>query len=116
MKPWLVGLVCFVVGHMVVPLIAFGYLDYGRPPVAVTAPSFPFERQIVRSPLHRRIDSEMAQPPTKATDQSLLAGAITYKQKCAFCHGLPEGKAEIGKNMFRLRHSFGQSTVTVSLA
>ena len=100
MKPWLLGLVCFVVGLMVVPLVAFVYLDYGRPPVAVSDASFPFERQIVRAPLHRRIDAELAQPPTKPTDQSLLAGAITYKEQCAFCHGTPDHKADVGKNMF----------------
>lgn len=100
MKPWLLGVVCFVVGLLAVPLAVFVYLDYGRPPVAVSDASFPFERQIIRAPLHRRIDAELAQPPTKATDESLLAGAVTYKEQCAFCHGTLDHKADIGKNMF----------------
>jgi hypothetical protein len=113
MKPWLLGLVCFVVGLLVVPLVAFVYLDYGWPPVAVADSSFPFERQIVSAPLHRRIDAELAQAPTKATDQSLLAGAVTYKGQCAICHGSPDHTSDIGQNMFPSAPRFGRNTTTV---
>ena len=99
-KTWLIGTACFVVGLIVFPLAALLYLDYGRPPVVVGDSSFPFERQITGALLHRRMAAEMTQAPIRATDQSLQEGAVTYKEQCAFCHGLPNHAAEVGKNMF----------------
>ncbi len=100
MKPWVVGSVCFVTGLLVVPLLAFLYLDFGRPPVAVADASFPFEKQIVRVPLHRRMEGELTPPPSKPTNSMLAAGAVTYKEQCAFCHGLPNKPAATGRDMF----------------
>ena len=100
MKTWVIGTACFIVGLIVFPLAAFLYLGYGRPPVVVADASFPFERSITGALLHRRMDAEMTQAPTRATDQSLREGAVTYKEQCAFCHGLPNHAAAVGKNMF----------------
>ena len=100
MKGWLVGVVCFIAGLIVVPLGAWIYLDYGRPPVAVADSAFPFERQIVGTPLHGRIDKELQQSPLQPDDATLLAGANTYKTNCSFCHGLPDHPAGVGTNMY----------------
>lgn len=100
MKAWLVGLICFLVGVIVVPLCAWVYLDFGRPSVAVADAAFPFEKQIVRAPLNRRIESEVQQPSIQPDEANLLAGANTYKTDCSFCHGMPNHPAAVGKNMY----------------
>ena len=100
MRTWLVGTFCFVAGILIVPAVAFMYLDYGGPPVAVADASFPFEQKLVRAPLHARIDAELQKPTMEASEQNLLAGAHIYKEQCSFCHGLPGKPTDLGKNMF----------------
>ena len=97
---WIVGLACFLAGLVLVPVVAFLYLQYGRPPVGVADASFPFERAIVRGPLHARIDVELQQPTLQPSEQNLLAGANVYREQCAFCHGVTGKPAVVGRNMF----------------
>ena len=83
---FLVGL---ILGLLIVPAAAFYYLHSGHPPVAVSDPPFPFERQLVRAPLHARIESEMPKSaPLSPSDANMLIGAHIYRQQCAACHGL----------------------------
>jgi len=100
MKSWSVRILFFFAGVIFAPLCAWAYLSFGRPPVAVADSAFPFERQIVRGPLHKRIDSELQQAALQPDESTLLAGANTYKKECAFCHGLPNSPAAIGQNMY----------------
>ena len=100
MKPWGVRVLFFVAGLIVAPLCVWAYISFGRPPVAVADAAFPFEKQIVRLPLHRRMDSEMQQAALHPDESTLLAGANTYKKECSFCHGLPGSPAAVGKNMY----------------
>ena len=100
MKVWLVGIVCFIAGLTVVPLGAWAYLDCGRAPVAVADSAFPFEKQLVRAPLHARIEKDLQQSPLQPDDANLLAGANTYKTDCSVCHGLPNHPAAVGRNMY----------------
>lgn len=100
MRKWVLGILCFVAGLVVVPLIVLLYLDTGRPPVAVSDPPFPLEKKIVRKILDARIASETQTPPLSATPEVLEAGAVIYKDQCAVCHGTPNGKSTIGANMY----------------
>lgn len=95
------GVLGFLVGLSVLPILFAAYLRYGAVPVAVTDPALPEEKQIVHIPLHARIDSEMPHSvPIVANQENLLAGAAIYQQHCAFCHGLPNHPAAIAKHMY----------------
>lgn len=87
MRKFLVGL---LVGIILLPAGVYLYLRSGRAPVATSAPPMPFERFLVRTAMHATIDhQEMPLHLAKVTDTSLAEGAKTYRQDCAFCHGLP---------------------------
>jgi thiosulfate dehydrogenase len=112
MKGWLTG---FIAGLLVLPLIGFCYLKLGYAPVATSAPPMPFERYFAQSALHARIDKEMPQKdPTPVTESVFMAGAMTYRDNCAVCHGLPgQPQSAIAKGMFpRPPHLFEGHGVT----
>ena len=116
MKRFLLGL---ILGLLIVPAVAWGYLRFGHPPVAVADPPFPFEKQIVKAPLRARIDSEMpASAPIGATPENLIAGAQIYREQCAACHGLPGHESSFGGHMYphapQLFHSHRSGVVGVS--
>ncbi len=95
------GLICFIAGVLAVGLGAFLYLRLGVPPVAVTDPALPFEKQIVQVPLQARIDREMpGESPLQATSENLLAGASVYAQHCSFCHGVPGKPSSLAVHMY----------------
>src|ERR1700731_982240 len=85
------GFGSFVVGFVVALVLAAGggcvYFQFGAPPVAVVAPPFPFEKNIVRLPLNARIDREQKQPPFGTSEDVFEAGARVYRNDCASCHG-----------------------------
>ena len=98
MRGFLLGL---LLGLLVLPIGAWWWLRYGNPPVAVTDPRLPFEKQIVSVPLHARIDREM--PTHAAMDPSpanLLLGAELYREQCASCHGQYGRPSAFGPHMF----------------
>jgi thiosulfate dehydrogenase len=98
MKRFLLGL---VVGLLIVPGAAWVYFRFGNPPVAVADPPLPFEKQIVKVPLHAVIDREMPhQSPIQPTDANLVTGAETYRTNCAVCHGLPARPSDIADHMY----------------
>jgi mono/diheme cytochrome c family protein len=99
MKGLLVG---FISGLLVLPLLGFLYLRLGYAPVATSAPPLPLERYIAQTALHIRIDKEMPKSlPSAPTEASFLAGARTYREQCAVCHGLPgQPQSAIAKGMF----------------
>lgn len=99
-RSWL-GFSCFVAGVLSVGLAAFIYLRFGVPPVAVTDPALPFEKQIVQVPLGARIHREMpTSSPVQASPQNMVAGAGIYSAHCAFCHGTPGKQSPLAKNMY----------------
>ncbi len=98
MKSFLLGL---ILGLLAVPAVIFVYFHMGRLPVAVADPPFWFERQIVRMPLHARIEKEMPQSaPIEPTDANLEAGAHIYREQCAACHGLYGQPSSFARNMY----------------
>jgi len=94
----------FLLGFLfAIVLIAGGgwlYLKYGHVPVAANDPAFPMEEDIVKVPLHSRIDREMQQPPFPASEDAFEAGAEIYKDECSSCHGLPGQEVDFSKWMY----------------
>ena len=90
-----------ILGILLVPLAGLVWLYYGKVPVAVADPPLPNEGQITGIALHARIDREMIEhPPIDANEQTFIAGAHVYSEKCAACHGYHGKPAPIGENMF----------------
>jgi mono/diheme cytochrome c family protein len=52
-------------------------------------------------PLHARIDRELVKSPVIQPDEnSLVAGAHVYSEKCSVCHGVHGKPAPFGAHMF----------------
>lgn len=82
-------IVGILLGLVLAPLLVLAWFRFGNPPVAVADTPLPFEKQIVRVPMHARIDREMVQtPPIMPDEANLVAGAQIYRDDCASCHGL----------------------------
>jgi thiosulfate dehydrogenase len=97
MLRFLLGL---IFGIVLVPLAVLAYLTYGKVPVAVDDPPFPYERQLVHMPLDARIEREMVGTHMGPDATNLTAGARIYTERCAFCHGLHNRPAAIGDHMY----------------
>jgi thiosulfate dehydrogenase len=101
MKPILLAAISFLVGLLVLPLVIYLYLSFGKPPVAAADTPFPFEARIVKIPLRARIEREIpAASPIAATDENLNQGAGIYEDKCEVCHGVTGEPSAIGNSMF----------------
>src|SRR5438132_6169488 len=79
----------FLLGIAATAAVLFLSLRFGPLPVSVTDKPFPFEKQLVRLPLHARIDTEKKQAPFGTGEDVFEAGAHIYKEQCASCHGTP---------------------------
>jgi cytochrome c len=90
----------FIFGIILVPLAVLIYLEYGKVPVAVTDPEFPYERQLVHIPLDSRIQREMVGTHMEPDQTNLTAGARIYVERCSFCHGLHNRPAAIGEHEY----------------
>jgi mono/diheme cytochrome c family protein len=90
-----------VLGLLIVPAAVWGYFRFGHPPVAVADRPFPFEKEIVKIPLHARIDRDMPRKaPIAATYANVTAGAKIYREQCASCHGLPGRNSDFAAHMY----------------
>lgn len=90
-----------VLALIIAPLIVLGWFRWGHPPVAVSDPPLPFEKQIVSIPMHARIDREMVNtPPIQADEAAFVDGARIYRDQCASCHGLHGKPSDFAKHMF----------------
>ena len=79
-----------MIGILLLPVIAFLYVYFGYAPVATAAPPFPFERKLASMALKARINkSASQQSPVPVSPENLMAGARSYREYCAVCHGLP---------------------------
>lgn len=92
-----------VVGLVVLPLCGYFYFRLGYAPVATSASPMPFEKKMAKMALHARISAEAPKSsPIQPDEPNLTAGARTYMDNCAFCHGLPNQSAPstAAKGMF----------------
>lgn len=91
-----------VIGWALLALGVSLYLYLGFAPVATASSPFPFERKIVTMALDARMKKEAPkQPGLPATPENLTAGAHTYRDDCAVCHGLPgQPKTHIAAGMY----------------
>jgi thiosulfate dehydrogenase len=94
-------LVGIVIGLVLAPAAVLGWFKYGHPPVAVADSPLPFEKQIVRVPMHARIDSQMpSSVPIEPTAGNFLAGAQVYRDQCAACHGFHGKPSDFAAHMY----------------
>jgi mono/diheme cytochrome c family protein len=90
-----------VLGVVLVPLAVLGWLQFGKPPVAVSDPPLPQERLLTAVPLHARINREMVKvAPIPGDENNLVAGAQIYREQCAACHGFHGKPSSFGAHMF----------------
>ena len=93
-----------MVGFLFAMLAIFGCawasFKFGNPPVAVAAPPFPMEAQIVKVPLGARIDRELEKPPFGSSEDAFESGAKIYATSCASCHGTPGHDSPFARWMY----------------
>ena len=91
-----------ILGVVAVALGVYFYFATGRAPVGTSEPAMPFEKKMAHQALNARVQREMPKTvPLQPDGTNLAAGAQTYREHCAVCHGLP-GQAEtlIAKGMY----------------
>jgi len=90
-----------LLGLTLAPLLVYGWVRYGHPPVAVADRPLPFEREITHAPLNARIDREMPKTaPIDSDEQNLVAGAQIYHDDCAACHGFYGKPSKFAGHMY----------------
>jgi thiosulfate dehydrogenase len=90
-----------VIGVILVPLAVLSYFKFGKVPVAVSDPPFPSERLLTGVPLDARIDRELVKnPPIQPNEEAFVAGAHTYADQCAVCHGFHGKPSIVGAHEF----------------
>src|SRR5579859_7680880 len=99
MKKFILGLIA---GLILVPVGVLVCFLAGVVPVATSAPPMPFEKTLAKMGLNAKLKSEAPKDaPFAADEQTYIAGAQTYRQNCAVCHGLPQQESTaIAKGMF----------------
>ena len=66
MGKWIFG---FIVGLLLLPVVAFFYVFFGYAPVATASPPLPLERYMAKLRLNARIRKEMPKRLTGAADR-----------------------------------------------
>jgi thiosulfate dehydrogenase len=92
----------FIIGFVLLPVLAFFYVFFGYAPVATAGPPLPLERYMAHLALNARIRKEMPKDsPVQPTEANLTAGAKIYRDYCAVCHGIAgEPKTATARGMF----------------
>jgi thiosulfate dehydrogenase len=93
-----------IVGLLIPAALGYGYFRYGYAPVATSSAPMPFEKTMARMALKARIEKEAPKnSPVQPSEDNLTAGAKTFVDNCAFCHGLPnQPPSKAAKGMFPL--------------
>lgn len=89
-----------IFGIVLVPLAVLAYLEYGKVPVAVSDPPFPYERQVVHTALDARIERDRVGTHMLPDPANLTAGARIYTERCSVCHGLHGKPSAIGSGEY----------------
>jgi len=113
-----------ILGLLLIPVGAYLYFRFGKPPVAAADVPLSFEREMVSIPLRARIDREAPKAaPFGESEDAFEGGAQVYRQNCASCHGVPGHSVPYGKLMFphapqlwaaHKKHGTGPSVTGVS--
>lgn len=90
----------FLLGVLAVVAAGYAYMSFGKLPVAVADAPFFMEKQIVRIPLHSRIESEKKDSPFGTSEDVFESGAKIYRAQCAGCHGTPGHDVAYAKYMY----------------
>jgi mono/diheme cytochrome c family protein len=90
----------FILGIAVVAAALFLYVRFGPLPVAVADAPFPYEKQVVKLPLHARIDREVKTAPFGINEDVFESGAHVYHDQCAGCHGTPGHDVPYARYMY----------------
>ncbi len=78
-----VTLVCIAAGVLI-------YFGLGFAPVATASQAMPFEKRLANMALEAQVEKQAPKNvPIPWDEANLTAGANTYKDHCAVCHGLP---------------------------
>ncbi len=95
-------IVGFIVGLVLLPVLAFFYVYFGYAPVATAGPPLPLERYMAHLALNARIRREAPkESPVQPTEANLMSGAKLYRDYCAVCHGTAgEPKTATASGMF----------------
>jgi thiosulfate dehydrogenase len=79
----------------------FAYFALGMAPTATADPPFPFEEKVAGMALKARIERADVQPsPVDASEETFVAGAKIYRQRCGSCHGFPGYDSDIANGMY----------------
>jgi mono/diheme cytochrome c family protein len=99
MKKFIAGM---ILGMLLLPLCGYLYLTSGSAPVATADPPLPFEERLTKMALRAREgNASSLKAPIAADEAALVAGAKTYRENCAVCHGLlSKSVGVIPKGMF----------------
>ncbi len=93
-----------IVGFILVGLGVFCYFALGMAPVATAAEAMPFEKQMARMALDKRVEKEAPKTPPpgiEANEKTYMDGAMVYTDDCAVCHGYYGAKpSHIARGMF----------------
>lgn len=103
MKKGIIGLIVgFVIGVVIIPLIALVFIWQGDAPVATDSHPLPMEKWIAHTALKATVAREAPHHcPIPASETNLLAGAKIYRENCAMCHGtMGRAKTRFAKGMF----------------
>jgi mono/diheme cytochrome c family protein len=90
-----------ILALILAPVGILAWFQWGHPPVAVADPSLPMEGKIAHLALNARIARELpGDPPIKADETNLTAGAAVYRDQCAACHGFHGKPASFAAQMY----------------
>jgi thiosulfate dehydrogenase len=79
-----------ILGVVAIALGIYSYFAMGQAPVATSAQPMPFEKKLAHQALNAIVRREMPKTvPLQPDESNLAAGAQTYREHCAVCHGLP---------------------------
>lgn len=87
MKVFIIGV---IIGLILIPAGVYVYFSGGFAPVSTSSEPMPFEKLLARKGLNARVEKEAPKnAPIPSDEANLAAGAQTYKDNCAVCHGVP---------------------------
>src|SRR5882672_2685222 len=79
-----------ILGVVAIALGIYSYFAMGQAPVATSALPITFEKKLAHQALNAIVRREMPKTvPLQSDESNVAAGAQTYREHCAVCHGLP---------------------------